>query len=210
MSDVVSVLSSIGVQSVAFLPNLISAIIILIIGLVLGKILGRVIKEVLVRIKLDYYVTETHKPIISLSNLFALVVRWWVYLAFIGAALSREILGIPALASWIGQITSFIPNIIGASAIVVVGYILGEYLKAQLMKTKQTYATLVGKVLFFFILYVAIALALPILGVPSALVSNILLIIIGSVGVGIAIALGLGLKDAVADISKRYAKKMKV
>ena len=78
------------------------------------------------------------------------------------------------------------------------------------MKTKKTYATLVGKVLFFFILYVAIALALPILGVPSALVSNILLIIIGSVGVGIAIALGLGLKDAVADISKRYAKKMKV
>ena len=77
-------------------------------------------------------------------------------------------------------------------------------------KMKEIYASLVSKVLFFFIIYVAIALALPILGIPATLVNNILLVIIGSVGIGIAIALGLGLKDAVAIISKKYANKISV
>jgi len=67
----------------AFLPNLIAAIILLIIGLVVGKIVGRVVKEILVRIKLDYYVTETHRPPVSLANLFSVVSRWWIYLAFL-------------------------------------------------------------------------------------------------------------------------------
>jgi len=92
----------------------------------------------------------------------------------------------------------------------VVGYILAEYIKAQLKKTNQAHALIIGKVLFFFVLYVAIALALPILGIPATLVNNILLVIIGAIGLAVAIALGLGMKDAVADISKRYVKKMKI
>jgi hypothetical protein len=208
--EIVSVLTGLGTDAIAFLPNLVTAVVLLVIGLIVGKIIGRIVKEVLVRVKLDYYVTETHKPVISLSDLFGLITRWWIYLAFISAALSREVLGIPALANWMAEITGFIPNVIGAAVIVVVGYVIGEYIKGQMKKTNKIYAALVGKVLFFFILYVAVALALPILGIPATLVNNILLIIIGSVGLGVAIALGLGLRDAVQDISKRYVKKLKV
>jgi hypothetical protein len=208
--QVITILSNLVNQSVAFLPNIISAIVLLVVGLVLGKILGRLVKEILDKVNLDYYVTETKKPVISLSGLFALITRWWIYLAFIGAALSREVLGVPALAEWMRSITNFIPGVIGAAVIMIVSYVIGEYIKTQLTKTGKPYAVLVGKVLFFFILYVALAIALPVLGVDSALVSNILLVIISSVGLGIAIALGLGLKEAIADISKRYIKKMKL
>ena len=72
------------------------------------------------------------------------------------------------------------------------------------------WGTLTAKILFFFIIYVSIALALPVLGISSALVNSILLIIIGSVGLGTAIAIGLGMKNAVADVSQRYVKKLKV
>jgi hypothetical protein len=204
------VLANLTAGAVDFLPNLIGAIILLIIGLVVGKIVGRVVKEVLERVKLDYYVSETHKPVVSLSNLFSVVARWWIYLAFIGAALSREVLGITQLALWIGEITTFIPKIIGASLILVVGFVLGEYIKTHIKSTKSLWGMLVAKVLFFFIIYVAIALALPVLGISSTLVSNILLIIVASVGLGVAIALGLGMKDAVSDVSKKYVKDLKV
>ncbi len=204
------VLATLTAQTVDFLPNLVSAVILLVIGLVVGKVVGRVVKEVLDRVKIDYYVHETHKPVVSLSNLFGVIARWWIYLAFIAAALSREVLGITTLAIWITQINDFIPRIIGASLILVVGYALGEYIKGHIKSTKTLWGAVTGKILFFFVLYVSVALALPILGINATLVNNILLVIIGSVGLGLAIALGLGLKDAVNDVSKRYVRKLNV
>lgn len=204
------ILANLTAGTVNFLPNLVSALILLVIGLVIGKVVGRVVKEVLDKLKVDYYVSETHKPMISLSSLFSVVARWWIYLAFVSAALSRDVLGITQLAIWITEITSFIPRIIGASLIVVVGYALGEYIKGHIRSTKTLWGVMVGKMLFFFIIYVSVALALPILGIGSALVNNILLVIIGSVGLGVAIALGLGAKEAVADVSRRFVRKLKV
>lgn len=206
----VDILGELTTNTVAFLPNLVAAVILLVIGLVVGKVVGRVVKEVLERIKLDYYVTETHKPSISVSNLFAVIAKWWIYLAFITAALSREVLGVTALSLWVAEVNAFIPRIIGAAVIMVVGYVLAEYIKGHLKKTQSLYGVLVGKTLFFFVLYVSIALALPILGISAALVNNILLVIIASVGLGFALAMGLGMKDAVSDLSKRWVRKMKV
>ena len=206
----VDILGTLTSNAVAFIPNLVGAVILLIIGLVVGKIVGRVVHEVLERVKLDYYVSETHKPTVSLSHLFSIIARWWIYLAFITAALSREVLGITALSVWISEINAFIPRIIGAAIIFVVGFVLAEYIKGHLKKTKSLWAAVVGKVLFFFIIYVSIALALPILGITATLVNNILLVIIGSVGLGVAIALGLGLKDSVAYVANRYVKKLKI
>jgi hypothetical protein len=204
------ILANLLTGTAEFLPNLISAIILLIIGLVVGKIVGRIVKEVLERAKVDYYVHEKKKPEFSISSLFSVITRWWIYLAFITAALSREVLGITSLAIWIAEINAFIPRVIGAAIILVAGYVLGEYIRLHFKKTERLYAGLVGKITFFFIIYVAIALALPILGISATLVNNILLIIIGAIGLGLAIAMGLGLKDAVSDISRRYVKKMKV
>ena len=206
----VDILGELTTNTVNFLPNLVAAIILLVIGLVVGKVVGRVVKEVLERVKLDYYITETHKPSISVANLFAVIAKWWIYLGFITAALSREVLGVTALSIWIAEINAFIPRIIGAAVIMVVGFVLAEYIKSHLKKTNSLYGILVGKVLFFFVLYVSIALALPMLGISAALVNNILLVIIASVGLGFALAFGLGTKDAFADISKRYVRKLKV
>lgn len=194
----------------AFLPNLVMAIILLVIGLVVGKIVGRVVKEVLVRIRLDYYVTEERKPPISLANIFAIITRWWIYLTFIALALSESILGIPVVAQWVASVYMFIPGIIGATIIVIVGYIIGEYIKTQMTKADRPYSQLTGKILFFFILYVAIAIALPILGIKEHIVSNILLAIIVAVSLAFAIAFGLGARDTVGAIARKWAKRAKL
>jgi hypothetical protein len=206
----VDILANLTTNVVNFLPSLVSAVILLVIGLIVGKIVGRVVKEVLLRVKLDYYVSETKKPAYSLADIFALIARWWIYLAFITAALSRDVLGITYLSTWVAEINAFIPRIIGASIILVVAFVLAEYIKGHVKKANTLWGAVVGKVLFFFIMYVAIALALPVLGVSSTLVDNILLVIIGAVGLGVAIALGLGLKDSVSEISKKYVRKMRV
>ncbi len=208
--QVVDVLSQLTANTTALLPNLLAAIILLVIGLVVGKILGRVVKNVLDKIRLDYYVSETDKPAVSLSSIFSVIAKWWIYLGFITVATSTEILGIPALSLWVAEINAFIPRVIGAAAILIAGYVLAEYIKHHMKQLNKVWATLTAKTLFFLVMYVAVALALPILGVSATLVNSILLVVIASVGLGMAIALGLGLKDTVSDLSKRWAKKVKV
>ncbi|MBI4019635.1 MAG: hypothetical protein HY364_05300 [Candidatus Aenigmarchaeota archaeon] len=203
-----SVLTDLATETITFVPNLVGAIVLLVIGLVVGKVVGRVVKEVLSKVKLDYYLTETERPVISISNLFALITRWWIYVAFIVAAV--DTLRIPSLSAWLTQILHFLPNVVGATTVMVVGYVLAEFVKDQLKKVGKSYSLLIGKITFFFIMYVAIAVALPILQIPATLISQILLIIIASMGAGIAVAMGLGLKDALSDVSRRYVKKMKV
>lgn len=200
-------LTDLTVSTVTYLPNLVGALILLVIGLVVGKVIGRVVKEVLDKVKVDYYIHETKKPVISLSSLFSLITRWWIYLAFIVAAVA--VLRIPELITWTAQVRDIIPGIIGASIIVVVGFVIAEYIRGQLRKLNKFYAEVVGKVLLFFIMYVAIATALPVLGITAPLVNNILLIVIGSVGLGVAIALGLGLKGAVDEVARKYVKRLK-
>jgi hypothetical protein len=209
VENLAAILTGIVDQTAAFLPNLIAAIILLVIGLVIGKIVGRVVKELLVRVKLDYYITETHKPAVSFSDIFALMARWWIYLAFITAALSQEVLGIPALAVWIAQLGAFVPSIIGAAIIVVTGYLVGEYALGQLRKTGRGTGIIAGKLLFFFIMYVAVAMALPMLGVNATLVNAIMLTVIVSVGAAFALAVGLGGRNVADKILQKWARKQK-
>jgi hypothetical protein len=118
------------------------------------------------------------------------------------------VLGIAALVNVVGAIIAFLPGLIGGIIVVIVGYIIGDYIRKQIEASKILYSDLVGKGLFFLIIYVSVALALPLVGIDPTLVNNILLIIIASVGIGLAIALGLGLKDSVAELVKTYQKKI--
>lgn len=203
----VTVMSLLWAHFINFLPKFVSGLILLIIGLFVGKLVGKAVKHVLQRAKLDYYISETSKPVVSLTDIFSLIARWWIYLAFISASI--DILQIPTLSGWVSRITQFIPAIIGSAIILIVAYVLAEYIKEQVKKGGTIYSNIVGKLIFFFIMYVAVAISLPVLGVPSGLVSSILIVIVASVGLGLAIAIGLGLKDAISDVSKNYIKKYK-
>ncbi len=208
--QVSDVLTQLANSTVAFLPNLLAAIILLVIGLVVGKIVGRIAKEVLLRIKLDYYVTESHKPAISITEVFSLIARWWIYLTFISLALSIQVLGTPEISIWVNNINAFIPGIIGAALIITTGYLIGEYIKTQLRKSGRPYSALAGKIILFFTVYVSVAIALPILGLPSQLVNSILLIIVGAVALAFALAFGLGGRETASNLWKKWAQKAKL
>ena len=185
-------------------PKLVGALVILVVGIIIGKIVGLVIKEICIRAKLDKYIKIKGY---RFTDIIRIAVEWIIYLAFIQSAV--DYLGIAALADFVGNIIHFIVRAVGAAIIIIVGHVLGSFFEKEIKKTEEAYSEIIGKVVYFFTLYVAIALALPFLGINPTLVNNILLIIIGSVGLGFAIAVGLGLKDIVAEEARKYIKELK-
>lgn len=190
VAQLAAVLTSLVDGAAALLPGLVASIILLVIGLVIGKIVGRVVKEVLVRIRLDYYVYEKAKAPVSLSDLFATVSRWWIYLAFLTAAVSSQILGIAAVEAWMAIVNAYIPAIIGATVIIGVAFVLSEYVKARFAGT-GAHGVLTAKIIWFFVMLGALALVLPVLGL-TVVSREILLVVIGAAGLAFALSVGLG------------------
>lgn len=204
MDVILEALTSFASSAVEFLPKLAAATILLVIGWIVGAVVGRIVKEILTRLKIDQYVAKGKKPIFKLSEIFPVIFSWSIYLVFIQSAV--QILGIAALVMALNSILTFIPGLLKAIVVMIVGYALAEYISKEVESSKVTYSDTIAKILFFLIIYVSVAMALPLVGIDPTLVNTILLIIVGSVGAGLAIAIGLGLKDTVADMAKKKLK----
>ena len=205
--SVIEPLTRLWLSIVEFLPSLVASAIILFAGIVTGWVLGRIVKEILVRFRVDERLSLPKRGIFSTKDISPLITSWIVYLAFIQEALKQ--LGIIMLTEFVSSVMGFLAGVLEGVIIIVIGYAFGEYVSRKIRETKTPYAELVAKAVFFLVLYIAIALALPFVGIDPFVVNAILLVIIGSIGIGLAIALGLGLKDTMARIIKKYEAKLK-
>ena len=207
IEPITGTVTAIGASAVTFLPNIAIAIILLLIGWLVGWAVVRVLRKVLDWVKIDSYISGPGgKPPFSLSKIIPVIASWGIYLVFIQAAV--DALGIATLVGVVGAILGFLPGLIGAILVIVAGYAIGDYVRRQIEDSKIMYSSLIGKVVFFLVLYIGIATALPLINIDATLINNILLVIIASAGAGAAIAIGLGLKEEVADMAKNYRKSM--
>ncbi len=204
LASLATIAQNIWYPFLSFVPNLIGAIILLIIGFIVGKVMGLVIREILIRTGVDRYLKKEEHLKFKASSVFDVITRWAIYLVFVAAAVNM--LGIEVLSSVMLNIAYFIPRIIGAIIVILVSYGVALYVKDEILAAKTIYSDMLGKVIFFLVIYIGIAIGLPIVQIETQLIGNLLLVMVGAVGIGIAIAMGLGLKDVVRDMAKDYAK----
>lgn len=188
----------------AFLPSLFFASVVLVVGYIIGRITYAIVNRVLEHTQVDEYFEEEGHLELALSDLFADLSKWIVYFAFLWQA--GQILGVGAINRMLRALVNYIPGVVGAIAVFLAGYGIAVYTKDQVIGTETLYADLLGKSVFFFVLYVAFATALELARIPTTLLNNILLILVGSFGLAFAIAAGWGLKDVVRDEAERYVE----
>lgn len=192
---------------VMFLPKLLNSILIIFLGIIVGKITGKIVYIFLKKIHIDEYLSTEHFSI-NFSDITSTFTRWWIYLGFLSAAFSKNVLGIQILSDWIMEINSFLLKVVGASLVFVVGLIIGEYIRDQISYTKTKYSRYVADIVFFLIMYIAFAIGLDIVGIPTFLINSVLIVILASFGLGFAIAFGLGFKSIFEDIAKGNKRKI--
>ncbi|RLJ03244.1 MAG: hypothetical protein DRP11_01320 [Candidatus Aenigmatarchaeota archaeon] len=208
IGELSAITSNLWTSAVEFFPLLIGAIVVLIVGFIIGKAFGRIVREILIRFEVDKHLKKEGHIKFDASSVFDAVARWIVYL--VAFQVAAEIMDIATLVFFVSEVVQFIVNAVMASIIVLVAYVLGIYVKDQIVSSETVYSDLAGKGLMLLIVYVGIALALPLVLKETMIVNYILLIIVGSVGLGIAIALGLGLREPVKKMFEDYAKEFRM
>jgi hypothetical protein len=200
---------------VYMLPGLIAAIIVLIFGYLVAMIIGYVLEKILEKIKLDTWVMEKASlkkwiGALKLSEFLALIAKWYIFIWFLPPA--AGLLSLETLASFLNKVAEWVPNIILAVLIALVGFIAAEYVGNKIVATKAKGAIFIADIAKVVILVVIALIVLEQIGVKVALVQYGFLIVLGGIMLAIAlifgIAFGLGAKEDAKVFVKQIKKKL--
>jgi hypothetical protein len=218
MVDIAAFVTEQTQSTVPILIALIGAIIVLFIGWIIGRVLGKVVRIIFDKSGIDAYILKSpaggsfQKAGITLGYLGDIIVRIFVYL--IAIMVAADILKIDALTGFIEKVVSYIPNIVLFGIILLVGFILIDYLSTMLDKLYGglSFFAVVNLGLRLFLYFVVIVLALSQLQIDLTIVYIFVTPIAWGIGIGvgaaIAIILGFGLKDRAPQMVDQFLKEL--
>ena len=204
-----------------FVVNALLVIIIMLIGWLLSKVIRSVVSKALKvakinelssRIELDKLLGKGGITY-TLSDLIGGICYWLGLLITFMVAVNS--VGLTIAADLLNKVVLYIPNVIAALFILILGMFVSTLLK-NIVQTAASNAGLnQGKLLAQVVETVVIAFAIFVgleqLQIGIRITELTISIILGSVGLGLALAFGLGCKDIagkfVAELTEKLKKK---
>lgn len=198
---------------VRFLPNLLTAILILVIGIVVSGLLRFVLARVFRWIRVDRIASRLGVPNLlqrggitePVSSLCARVLSWITGIGF--AILALYALDVPTVERLLERFLLYIPNLFVAALILYFGYIVGHFAaRAALIAAVNAGSRISGLIARFVratIFILTLSMSLEQLGIGSETVIIAFAIVFGGIVMALAIAFGLGGRD----IARSYLSK---
>lgn len=204
---------------VAFLPEIIVAVIIFVLGWLVGAALGRVVAQVVKSLKVDNALKQTgfadmvERGGFSLNSgeFLGALVKWFFIVVFLVAAL--DVLGLDQVNFFLQTVVlGYLPQVIVAVLILLVAAVIAEVAaKAVRGAAKAAHvrsAGFAGSVAKWAIWIFAILAALDHLQVASAFVQTLFTGVIVALSLAFGLAFGLGGQQAAAHFIEKVKKEM--
>ena len=202
-----------------FLPNIIGAAIILVIGWIIGILVELLIDRLFRVIGLQTLFDKAKVEDVlkkagndkDATSMVAAMAKWIVYLvAFIAAA---DVLKLPAVSSFLNSILAYVPQVIAAGAILLIGLILANFLsavmKASLSASDLGLADTVSLVTRYAIVIFAFLAALAQLGIASSMIQTLFIGLVALLAIAGGLAFGLGGQGVAKDWLEHIRKQLK-
>lgn len=198
-------------------PNVFMALIIFVIGYIIAKLIAKVVGKSLKKVGIDKIgeklneidIVEKANMNIKISDLASKFLYYFILLFFTVAATS--VLGIPEISNLITDIFTFIPNLLVAIIILILGTLLADMLRKVILTALTSLgissAGLISSILFYFLFINIVIVALGQAKVDTSFLSQNISIIIAGVVLAFAIGYGLASKDVMANIVASFYSK---
>lgn len=175
------------------IPGIITALIVLFVGYITSVITGGLVKKLFKKIGLDKKIARLglSESIgnIELSNILGIITKWYIFLIFAQQAMMNIALG--TIGEFIGLLLTAAPLIISGTLLMIGGLLIAGYIAEHIKKLKFTYCETIAAGARLFIIYLALVIALGQLGFDTSILTNLVTIIMGSLGIGFSLAIGL-------------------
>jgi hypothetical protein len=194
------------------LPALIGAIVILLTGYLVARQVERWTDRTLKRLDFNRMadvggLTEAMgraqarlDPIHAVGKL----IFWLMMLVVI--LLASTALGLENINKMFGVMLSFIPTLIAGIVIVILGIIVGEFVRGLILASAGTVAGVptLAKIAKGVVVMISVFMALQQMGVAEEIVTASFTLILGAVALAAGLAFGLGNRDLAGEITRKW------
>lgn len=200
-----------------FGPNLLAMLIIILAGIIAAKIVRFVLLKLLITVKFDSW--SDRMGLTSLmrkgdlwakpSAAIGAFVFWLMIIAVLLAGLSA--LNIQAVDSLVSNFVLYLPRILSAVLIVMIGYIVTAFISRAVLISAVNkgyhFARLLSEAIRLLLTVLIVAMALEQLQVAPGIVVAAFSIIFGGIVLALAISFGIGGIDAAKKIIEKETDK---
>ena len=203
----------------AFLPALIGAIVIFVAGWIIARLVRLAVVKLLKLVRFDKATEKTGvqeflkkgEIVKAPSEIIGSLVYWFIMILVIIASL--DALGLPIISELLDKIFVYIPNVVAAIIVLVLGLLLGNLLSA-VVRTAASNAGLkntdgLGQLSLYAIVFFSGAIALIQLGIGEEVVQAAFGLVFGAAALALALAFGLGGREMAAEYLKRWLEEKK-
>ncbi len=210
-----TVLDEAGNQLGGFIPRLGGALLLLVVGIILAWVVARLLRRGLRMAGLDstaerYGVADVLERAglgRSLSHVLAVAVRISLTVVVVFAALS--LLGLQFLSRSLNEGVLFLPKVLAALALVLIGVVLAAFVRDRVDRTATQWdlPIPIGPVAQGVVLAIFIITAAAQLTISIALLMVLVAILLAAAAAPFALAFGLGGRDVARSLSAgRYVR----
>lgn len=212
MMEIVSeVFSNSYAAFVSSIPMLTFVFVLIIVGYLFGLLVKFLAISLLKYVGLDDWF-ENQNLLAALGNkdlseIIGSILKWYVFFIFLKQAV--ELINLFTIKEMLGFWISFILTLIAAFVVLVLGMIVGRYVRNAVEATKVAMKKMLGLVLELMIVYVAFVMGIKMIGLPTQLLEYTFLIAVFGAVFAVSLMLGIGFGLALKDEAKTIVKEVK-
>jgi hypothetical protein len=205
-------------QLTGFVPKLIGAAILLFVGVFVSKLVTKILQKTLEKSGFDKLGDKLNEIEVikrfgelKLSVIITKTLYYFILLVFITA--STETLGMKVLTDMVASLVNLIPKLIASAIMLFAGVLIADALKNSVINLckslKIDSGKLLGNIVFFFFLVIALIAALKQAGIETSLLESSFNLIIGGIILAFAVGYGMASRDVLSNILSSFYSKNK-
>lgn len=143
------------------------------------------------------------------AGMLGLVVKWFVRL--IALVVAFDALGLPAVSEVLRQLLLWLPNVVVAVVVLVIGGLaargLSNVVRGAAAEAGLSNSDFLAKVASVVVWAFAIVVAVNQLGIATELVNTLFMAVVGALALALGLAFGLGGRETAAEILRKWYAK---
>lgn len=202
---------------VNFIPNIVVMFLIILIGVILASLVKFILLRFLVLVKFDHIAEQwgiskalAKGGVISSPSMIVSSASYWGIL-LIFFMMGFIALDVPQINDLISDLLSYLPSIIAAAIMVILGFVIGGFIERAVLVAAGNagivHADLLGKGVKLLVVVMACSMALDQLGIARGTIIAAFSISFGGIVFAISLAFGLGAKDMAKEFLEKRLKK---
>jgi hypothetical protein len=199
------------------IPAMLGALIILFAGYLLAKLIEQGTERVLHRIRLNQALerggvmeaVERGGSHFNPTKVIGKTLFWIMMFAVIMVAATA--LGLESLTGVFTELVGYLPSLMSAIVIMIVGIVLGRFTGGLIMASAGAVqgAPTLARVGRFGVILLSVFMALQELGIGTEIVTTAFAILFGAVAFGSALAFGLGNRELAGQITREWYQRFR-